>query len=144
MLVDFNLSNATVSDVLFYGATFVDSAVFSNVTFTGTANFAFASFDGWAGCYFDGASFAHDVYFGDTSFTAGRADFKKATFRGDVRFGGVSVHPEGIDLTGAQVANLDALLQWPSGWKVEPCKEKRVGELEYEGPPLEPDHHGRA
>lgn len=142
-LVDFNLSNGTVSDVLFYGTKFVEAAVFRNVTFKGTANFACASFD-WAGCYFDHASFARDVYFGDTSFTAGRADFKRATFNGSVRFGGISVQPEGIDLGGAQVMNLNALLEWPPGWMVEPFREKSVGELRHERPSLNPGHHGSA
>jgi hypothetical protein len=137
LLIDFNLSNATVGDVSFYGAKFVSAADFRDVTFSGTANFACASFDRF-GCYFDHASFVGDVYFGDTSFTEGCSDFRGATFHSDVRFGGVSVRPNGIDLTGARVTNLDALLEWPAGWKLEPKNEEGVGELRYEGPPLKP------
>jgi hypothetical protein len=43
-----------------------------------------------------------DVYFGDTAFVSGYADFKGASFYGDVRFGGVAVAPIGVDLAGAK------------------------------------------
>lgn len=61
-----------------------------------TANFTCTSFSD-PGRRFGGASFLGDVYFGDTFFTAGHADFKGMTFHGDVRFGCVSLQPEGLD-----------------------------------------------
>lgn len=118
-LIDFDLSNALIDEITFYGAFFHGAAMFRNATFRLTANFACASFDD-LGCYFDGASFLSDVYFGDTSFTAGRTEFKGVIFHGDVRFGGISVHPDGIDLTGARTTNLTALQEWPAGWHVDP------------------------
>lgn len=45
------------------------------------------------------------------------------TFHGDVRFGGISIQPEGVDLTGAQVTNLTALFEWPAGWNVDPLND---------------------
>jgi hypothetical protein len=83
-LIEFNLSNATGGEASFYEAKFMRGAGFRNTTFTRVVNFAIASFD-WPGCDFSRAKFIDDVYFGDTLFTAGHADFENAHFHGDVR-----------------------------------------------------------
>jgi uncharacterized protein YjbI with pentapeptide repeats len=116
-LVDFDLTNARVGDITFYEATFVEAAGFNGTTFTGTTNFACVSFHEFGG-YFRGATFLGDVYFGDTSFGS-NSQFLGADFHGDVRFGGIVIQPDDVDLTGAHVWDMTRLLEWPAGWKVQ-------------------------
>lgn len=122
-LIGFDLANAVIREATFYEARFIAGANFRNTRFEGVVNFAVASFD-WLGCSFYRAEFLDDVYFGDTAFTKGRANFNLAQFHKDVRFDGSFVPPEGIDLKGAIVHNLKAKLNFPTGWSVQSATGK--------------------
>jgi Pentapeptide repeats (9 copies) len=125
-LVEFDMSNAIVYEANFYEARFLVSAIFTNTKFLRPVNFAVASF-GWLGCLFHKTVFKDAVYFGDTKFVDGRASFESAQFHGDIRFGGIHVAPKGINLNGALIYDINALLQLPDGWSVEIDESSQIG-----------------
>ena len=75
-LIDFDLTDGTVTNALFGG-----------VTFRGATQFGRASFSG--GAWFDGATFSHKTSFGGATFSGG-AQFGGATFSGGAWFDGAS------------------------------------------------------
>jgi Pentapeptide repeats (9 copies) len=86
-LIDLDLSNASVVDARFDGATFTGTALFEEATFTGTALFEGATFTGTA--LFEGATFTGTAMFVEATFY-GRAGFDWATFTGDAMFSGAT------------------------------------------------------
>jgi uncharacterized protein YjbI with pentapeptide repeats len=88
-LIDFNLTDGTVADALFGGATFSGDARFDGATFSGDARFDRATFSG-GGARFNRATFSGDARFDRATFSGGGARFDRATFSGVAWFGGAT------------------------------------------------------
>jgi Pentapeptide repeats (9 copies) len=83
-LVNFTLSETSVIEAMFVGATFQGDTWFEKATFQGNAWFARATFQGNAG--FGEATFQGTTLFGKVTFQ-GWATFAEATFQADSWFG---------------------------------------------------------
>jgi uncharacterized protein YjbI with pentapeptide repeats len=152
-LVDFDLSDISVTHASFARATFSGDALFGGATFSGDALFEEATFSRFT--VFFGATFSGDAVFGWATFSSD-AVFGGATFSGDAVFGGATFSVlalfggatfcdaarfdgaifSGIaEVDGVRVFHLDdpelnkggenARRVWPEGWTVRPNADDR-------------------
>lgn len=105
--------NCRVRTASFRHTTFREIAAFRDSEFTESADFHRVRFDGTA-----------DLR--RTAFGPREANFRYATFDGDVQFGGEPESGRTVDLTDATGSATAAKREWPAGWREEPDTGDRV------------------